>query len=42
MPFFVKWIFQSNIKKYNRVYVGPVERAIAYSKASIIAPVAAA
>ena len=32
IPFFVKWIFASNVKKYNKTYVHPVQDAINEAK----------
>ena len=31
IPFFVKWIFKSNIRKYNKMYVWPLEEAVVYA-----------
>lgn len=43
IPFFVKYIFKANIRKYNRVVAAPVEAAIASARAAAAgAPAAAA
>jgi hemerythrin-like domain-containing protein len=37
IPFFVKWIFKSNISKYNRVYVAPLDEAVEEARNCVIA-----
>lgn len=32
IPFFVKWIFRANIKKYNRTFLDPLDEAVAYAR----------